>query len=208
MTRAHVRLLGPCFKTGRARTQNKAPPTGAVNTVLGREPTAGEPTGRTGVRRRKSIAVLPASRTLARAVRHRRLIPSEARPGHPRPDGAGFRHPGRLLAWGRRPASNGSRRPTKGEVRSSETLEPRGGRSAPPNRLPYWGDGSSRRQGTGPREDVNLPLRNFRPRPFTPERFHVLLNSLFKVLFNFPSRYLFAIGLVVIFSLRWSLPPT
>ena len=43
--------------------------------------------------------------------------------------------------------------------------------------------------------------------PLTPERFHVLFNSLFKVLFNFPSRYLFAIGLVVIFSLRWSLPP-
>jgi hypothetical protein len=34
------------------------------------------------------------------------------------------------------------------------------------------------------------------------------LNSLFKVLFNFPSRYLFAIGLGVIFSLTWSLPRT
>ncbi|SRR6266436_2857258 len=44
--------------------------------------------------------------------------------------------------------------------------------------------------------------------PFTDKRFHVLLNSLFKVLCNFPSRYLFAIGLIVIFSLRWSLPPT
>lgn len=44
--------------------------------------------------------------------------------------------------------------------------------------------------------------------PFTPKRFHALLNSLFKVLFNFPSRYLFAIGLAVIFSLRWDLPPT
>jgi len=32
------------------------------------------------------------------------------------------------------------------------------------------------------------------------------LNSLFKVLFNFPSRYLFAIGLGVVFSLTWSLP--
>ena len=42
---------------------------------------------------------------------------------------------------------------------------------------------------------------------FTYKRFHVLLNSLFKVLFNFPSRYLFAIGLVHVFSLRWSLPP-
>ena len=43
--------------------------------------------------------------------------------------------------------------------------------------------------------------------PFTSGRFHVLLNSLFKVLFNFPSRYLSAIGLVPVFSLRWSLPP-
>src|ERR1700742_920953 len=42
---------------------------------------------------------------------------------------------------------------------------------------------------------------------FTHKRFHVLLNSLFKVLFNFPSRYLFSIGIGVIFSLRWSLPP-
>jgi hypothetical protein len=33
------------------------------------------------------------------------------------------------------------------------------------------------------------------------------LNSLFKVLFNFPSRYLSAIGLATVFSLRWSLPP-
>lgn len=42
---------------------------------------------------------------------------------------------------------------------------------------------------------------------FTCKRFHVLLNSLFKVLCNFPSRYLFAIGLAVIFSFRRSLPP-
>ena len=32
-------------------------------------------------------------------------------------------------------------------------------------------------------------------------------NSLFKVLFTFPSRYLFAISLVVIFSFGWNLPP-
>ena len=44
--------------------------------------------------------------------------------------------------------------------------------------------------------------------PFTDAQFDVLLNSLFKVLFNFPSRYLFAIGLGVIFSLTWSLPRT
>src|SRR6266852_2179306 len=44
--------------------------------------------------------------------------------------------------------------------------------------------------------------------PFAYKRFHVLLNSLFKVLCNFPSRYLFAIGLAVIFSLSRSLPAT
>ena len=33
-------------------------------------------------------------------------------------------------------------------------------------------------------------------------------NSLFKVLFIFPSQYLFAIGLLPVFSLRWNLPPT
>ena len=34
------------------------------------------------------------------------------------------------------------------------------------------------------------------------------LHSLFKVLFIFPSRYLFAIGLSLMFSFRWNLPPT
>lgn len=53
-------------------------------------------------------------------------------------------------------------------------------------------------------ESIRATLRRH---PFTFKRFHVLLNSLFKVLFNFPSRYLFAIGLVPMFSLRWSLPP-
>jgi len=56
-----------------------------------------------------------------------------------------------------------------------------------------------------PTEFAALPSR---PHLLASERFHALFRSLFKVLFNFPSRYLFAIGLVVIFSLRWSLPPT
>ena len=33
------------------------------------------------------------------------------------------------------------------------------------------------------------------------------INFLFKVLFIFPSRYLFAIGLSPVFSFRWNLPP-
>ena len=46
---------------------------------------------------------------------------------------------------------------------------------------------------------------NTRQTKFPP--FSLFLFSLFKVLFNFPSRYLFDIGLVTVFSLRWSLPP-
>ena len=38
-------------------------------------------------------------------------------------------------------------------------------------------------------------------------RFQALVDSLFRVLCNFPSRYLFAIGLSQIFSLRWKLSP-
>ena len=57
------------------------------------------------------------------------------------------------------------------------------------------------------RKKVESRRSTTRSHPFTSKRFHVLLNSLFKVLFNFPSRYLSAIGLVPVFSLRWSLPP-
>ena len=39
------------------------------------------------------------------------------------------------------------------------------------------------------------------------QQIQTLFNSLFKVLFTFPSWYLFAIGLEPIFSLRWNLPP-
>ena len=59
-----------------------------------------------------------------------------------------------------------------------------------------------------PATKVEFPRETSRTPPFTTTQFHVLLNSLFKVLFNFPSRYLFAIGLGVIFSLTRSLPGT
>ena len=62
----------------------------------------------------------------------------------------------------------------------------------------------------GRRHDGTMNSLTHRP-PRHPElpsqRFHGLLNSLFKVLFTFPSRYLSAIGLAHVFSLGWSLPP-
>lgn len=97
-------------------------------------------------------------------------------------------------------------------TQTRRTLPNGGGVQAPKvHRQPYQ---STRRRLTlsspsqphgQPAEFDALPSR---PHLLASERFHALFRSLFKVLFNFPSRYLFAIGLVVIFSLRWSLPPT
>ena len=96
---------------------------------------------------------------------------------------------------GPRSATNGSSRkaPEKCNPRPKRTTagRPRGSNPPPtPDRKP------------------ESPTPTSRVPPFTTTQFHVLLNSLFKVLFNFPSRYLFAIGLGVIFSLTWSLPRT
>ena len=75
---------------------------------------------------------------------------------------------------------------------------------SPPRSLPQWG----RRPVQALRATAGIPSLDLRGSTrLTFQRFHVLLNSLFKVLFSFPSRYLSAIGLVVVFSLRWSLPP-
>ena len=51
------------------------------------------------------------------------------------------------------------------------------------------------------------PWRIAGPHPLPSRQFQALFDSLFKVLFIFPSRYLFAIGLSPVFSLRRSLPP-
>ncbi|KAK7376492.1 hypothetical protein VNO78_34649 [Psophocarpus tetragonolobus] len=45
------------------------------------------------------------------------------------------------------------------------------------------------------------------PHPLPSRQFQALFDSLFKVLFIFPSRYLFAIGLLPVFSLGRNLPP-
>lgn len=48
----------------------------------------------------------------------------------------------------------------------------------------------------------------FAPIRLTLSGFRHFWTLLFKDFFNFPSRYLFAIGLAQAFSLRWILPPT
>ena len=95
-----------------------------------------------------------------------------------------------------RPPHNRSWRYARGKCTSRGSPEKQGGRSL-----------EIRTRPAANRRRVEFLGPNLRFHPFASRRFHVLLNSLFKVLFNFPSRYLSAIGLVSVFSLRWSLPP-
>ena len=103
-----------------------------------------------------------------------------------------------------------ARPPSSGASRRQRT-----GRGAPPAGSAPVDDANARAAPlagattrTTRRRRIESDGQTLRSSPFASKRFHVLLNSLFKVLFNFPSRYLFAIGLVSVFSLRWSLPPT
>ena len=82
------------------------------------------------------------------------------------------------------------------------------------------GDVQSHHVSSGPRrQEVAHPHRAAVPEdgrkmvrahwfPTVPfQQFQALFNSLFRVLFIFPSHYFFAIGLPPVFSLRWNLPP-
>lgn len=134
-TRTHVRLLGPCFKTGRM----------------------GSP----------------------RAVAWSASVPRGARRGGAR------RIPGRTDGV----SAGGIARPgfdrRRGPQRSAPRAERRTG--SPPFRI--------------------RPRRIAGPHPLPSRQFQALFDSLFKVLFIFPSRYLFAIGLSPVFSLGRNLPP-
>ena len=66
-------------------------------------------------------------------------------------------------------------------------------------------DADARRAAADERLSVRRHASHVRLIPYW--QLHGLFDSLFRVLFNFPSLYLLTIGLVVIFSFRWSLPP-
>ena len=113
------------------------------------------------------------------------------------------------------PASSGRR---FGRTRSGAAFSPRSGRrhvgEASPRStpdlclsLPTHADrGRLRLIGEGnPPPNPQPPTHGSQSLP--SQQFQALFDSLFKVLFIFPSRYLFAIGLPSVFSLRWDLPP-
>lgn len=133
LTRTHVRLLGPCFKTGRM---------GSPRAGAGSAQVPGHARG---------------ARCQPRSGR-RSLRGRDRKPG----------------LW---PPSQSA--PVRAPSRSADRLSPfhiRPGRIAGPHPLPS-------------------------------RQFQALFDSLFKVLFIFPSRYLFAIGLSPVFSLGRNLPP-
>lgn len=134
-TRTHIRLLGPCFKTGRM----------------------GKP---------RAVAW---SASVAQGPRRggARGIPS-------RTDGT---------------SAGGSDRPGLGRRRGPQRSAPR----------------AERRSSSSPFRI--RPGRIAGPHPLPSRQFQALFDSLFKVLFILPSRYLFAIGLAPVFSLGRNLPP-
>ena len=194
MTRARARLLGPCFKTGRVG--------GRPNATDPRVPELGSGPGTPVTRGRRALRSSP--RRLSRTTGAGR--PSlRAGTVDPRSPQRAVRAPGALTSdaetdasYSRvfRPPGNRSWRCARGKCTRRDAPAGEPVRKRDPETPP-----------TARRRLVEFHEPNLRIHPFASRRFHVLLNSLFKVLFNFPSRYLSAIGLVSVFSLRWSLPP-
>ena len=119
-----------------------------------------------------------------------------------------------------RRAGWGARRPMRPLRCASRTRRARAGAAAAPTAesgraRPLAADAA----GSGPRLEMTgtavrtsvpthvRPRRIASPHPLPSRQFQALFDSLLKVLFIFPSRYLFAIGLSPVFSLGRSLPP-
>lgn len=150
MTRAHVRLLGPCFKTGRKEARR-------IVADRYRENSA-------------DTIFIPSNKSVRKRASH--IPPSE--------DGIRENFASSLAS------SN---------PRARRQLQRQTGRNV---RFERPAKNQTDRRDKSRRSILNSLARIHGLCPFTPERFHVLLNSLFKVLFNFPSRYLSTIGLVVV----------
>ena len=122
----------------------------------------------------------------------------------------------RRVGWGNRGPLPGARPWPRGPRR--------GGARGIPSRTDGTSAGGSDRPGLGrrrgpqrsaPRAERRSSSSPFRirpgriagPHPLPSRQFQALFDSLFKVLFILPSRYLFAIGLAPVFSLGRNLPP-
>ena len=136
-----------------------------------------QPSGHTACAARAKAATLLSLRRVA------------PRGPEPRPEGLGHLPTGHL-AHQKLPLTGPRGSAAKGDERSPPAAGPKG--------IP---------RPEGARRPACTRRGPSRPHSLPSQRFHALFDSLSKVLFIFPSRYLFAIGLVPIFSFRRSLPP-
>jgi len=173
MTCVHLKLLGPCFKTGqmgdRLYTESSAGAAGRRHTT---DQTTTHVTPKSQSHRNNQPRIHPHScnEPTSLDIRTHRVLASES---STRASDDDINPLGALRTQMHRPPQR--QHPTRNLAECTR----------------------------GDRNDGRLNTRQIRRlHPFPLCRFHVLLHSLFKVLFNFPSRYLFAIGLVVVFSLR------
>ena len=227
-TRTHVRLLGPCFKTGRTRARLGLSSQTGSEIRRHRTPTAGprHPTRKTmgntvKPRRREEYRPptrhAPHRRAYSNHVRSTTagtpasLVQGSARQSTPLPG----THLTPSSTW---TASTASQRVATfhcGEENRTPAEQTWPGRppwhartnAAPESTTLATRPTETTATGSVRRETESSPTRSSGLVRLPPNGFTYSLNSLFKVLFNFTSRYLFAIGLVVVFSLRWSLPP-
>jgi hypothetical protein len=175
MTRAHVRLLGPCFKTGRIGDR-----------LSHRDCARRGGTRRTSAAKDKSHATARDDTDSPRLPFHRRSGTTPPKISLPAGQDTGAE------ALGRFPTA----RKTTAALSAHTDGKCTGRHRTPRN-------GASEDRVAPSTDDNRLNAAEFRRLyPLPSKRFHALLNSLFKVLCNFPSRYLFAIGLVAVFSLR------
>ena len=173
MTRAHAKLLGPCFKTGRTDDQLLHRGWGFESSTR-TELTAGT------CRMRPPPTASSAPNRARNHSPHRSGQTTLPRLWYQTPKGWPQNRAHAAAPTASAHSTCKCTTDTRAARQSSQS-----GERPPGARGPWLNTGQIRRLC-----------------PFPPHRFHVLFNSLFKVLCNFPSRYLFAIGLVVIFSLR------
>ena len=175
-TRAYVRLLGPCFKTGRLRPFRQHPEHGCAASRHAPPPAP-------------TLHAVPA-----RSSTHPALGQAHTDPRCVASVSQAAKAAGCIAARRRLPARNPSpTRQTDVDPLSPQVHHPH---LRPPHRH------ACAVTGPGPPDAWLITKKALLPSIGSLLTISRAFNSLFKVLFIFPSQYLFAIGLVPIFSFR------
>ncbi len=184
-TCAYVRLLGPCFKTGRQAGRNCYK--SKSSRMVGRRSTQRQETQPHSALRQPKITRSPFMHN-----------PEINTIGSPKP-----------LTFHKAYNMTRSHYLTKQTFKVWDLTRRTRKECRTIRHLPVWQrDLRSPYQAETPDWTWSSPVHSpFQPSAYPINGFTSYFNPLSKVLFIFPSRYLFAIGLVSIFSLGWCLPP-